>query len=59
MMFVTGPSKCGKSWLLRHNMDKFNQAKTARPVVFHYDFAQNKDLSFDMFLTDFEHMLID
>ncbi|MFO0117616.1 MAG: hypothetical protein ACK521_08380 [bacterium] len=26
LMFFTGPTKCGKSWLLRHNLEKFSSA---------------------------------
>ena len=58
LMFFTGPAKCGKTWLLRYNMQKFANASAAKPVVFHYDFKQNEHLSFDMFLTEFETMLI-
>ena len=58
LMFFTGPTKCGKSWLLRHNIDKFTKARAANPVVFHYDF-NGQLLSFDMFLQQFERMLIE
>lgn len=54
LMFVTGPTKCGKSWLIRQNIEKFKIAKQANPVVFHFDFnersstgASNMNLSFD------------
>jgi len=37
--FLTGPTKCGKSWYLRYNMAKF-QNSSANPLTFHYDLRQ-------------------
>ena len=56
-IFITGPTKCGKSWFLRRNMRKFQNAQI-KPIVFHYDMSHAKALSFDMFLHTFETMLI-
>lgn len=58
VMFVTGETKAGKSWLLRYNIRKF-QASTQNPIVFHYDLKELGMLSFDMFLHSFETMMID
>lgn len=61
LMFFTGPTKSGKSWLLRQNLEKFKLAKQANPVVFHFDLSENltnENLSFDMFLVQFERMII-
>ena len=61
VMFMTGPTKSGKSYLLRHNLQTFASTEGHRPVVFHYDFNElaNENISFDTFLVDFENMLID
>ena len=45
MCFVTGPTKCGKSWFLRQNMRRFQNA-AINPIVFHYDMQKYKLLSF-------------
>ena len=37
LMFITGPTKCGKSVLLRHNMIDFTNIGAHNPVVFHLD----------------------
>ena len=60
LMFVTGPTKVGKSYFLRHNMQAFASRERHKPVVFHYDFneEENENICFDTFLVDFEHMLI-
>lgn len=58
LMFLTGPTKCGKSWFLRYNLRKF-QASGQNPMIFHYDLRDQGMLSFDMFLHSFEKMLID
>ena len=34
--FLTGPTKCGKSWFLRENINKFAKSSN-RPHIFHYD----------------------
>jgi hypothetical protein len=57
LMFFTGETKQGKSWLLRYNIRKF-QASTQNPLVFHYDMRELGMLSFDMFLHSFEQMII-
>ncbi len=57
ILFVTGPTKSGKSWLVRYNMRKFQQSGQ-NPIVFHYDFREQGMLSFDMFLHTFEKRLI-
>ena len=61
LMFVLGPTKTAKSWLVRDCMSQFAQAKTARPCIFHFDLSDsvNENLSFDMFLVEFERMLIE
>ena len=57
LMFFTGETKAGKSWLLRYNIRKF-QASSQNPLVFHYDMRELGMLSFDMFLHSFEQMII-
>lgn len=57
LMFFTGETKGGKSWLLRYNIRKF-QASSQNPLVFHYDMRELGMLSFDMFLHSFEQMII-
>lgn len=56
--FLTGPSKCGKSWFLRFNMRKF-ESSPKKPLVFYLDLKEQKMTSFAMFLHGFESMLID
>ena len=56
-VFLTGPTKCGKSWFLRQNMLKFQNAQI-KPLVFHYDMNHAKAISFDTFLLTFESMII-
>ena len=57
LLFVTGPTKCGKSWFLHEEMQKFANTKTAvsslnyfetlqKPALFHFDFGQNENVSF-------------
>ena len=59
LMFITGPTKCGKSVLLRDNMLEFANVGGHNPVVFHIDFEElNSMASFDVFLARFESMLI-
>jgi hypothetical protein len=58
LMFFTGETKAGKSWLLRYNIRKF-QASSQNPIVFHYDMKELGMQSFEMFLYSFEKMLID
>lgn len=58
LAFVTGPTKIGKSWLLRYNLRKF-QASQQNPLVFHYDMREQGMQSFDMFLHSFEKMFIE
>ena len=59
LMFVTGPTRCGKSWLLHHNMEAFLKSNAARPTIFHYDFSAHHGISFQTFLVTFERMIID
>ena len=56
--FITGPTKCGKSWFIRENLKRF-QKSSNRPQVYHYDLREQKVLSFSMFLHSFESMLIE
>lgn len=58
LMFFTGETKAGKSWLLRYNIRKF-QASSQNPIVFHYDLKELGMQSFEMFLYSFEKMLIE
>ncbi len=58
LLFMTGPTKGGKSWFLRYNLRKF-QASGQNPIVFHYDLRDQGMVSFDMFLHTFEKMVID
>jgi hypothetical protein len=58
LAFITGPTKIGKSWLLRFNLRKF-EASQQNPIVFYYDLRSQGMLSFDMFLHTFERTLID
>lgn len=55
--FITGPTKCGKSWFLRYNMRKF-EANESRPLVFYFDLKERKQINFQTFLDEFEAMLI-
>lgn len=55
--FVTGPTKCGKSWFLRFNMRKF-EANESKPLVLYFDMNQRKCINFQTFLSEFEAMLI-
>ena len=59
LMFMTGPTQSGKSYLLRNNLQTFASTEAHNPVVFHYDFNEIDNISFDTFLVDFENMLID
>ena len=56
--FITGPTKCGKSWYLRYNMRKFQNSQIS-PLVFYFDMSAQKLLSFETFLHLFEKMMID
>ena len=58
LLFLTGPTKAGKSWYLRYNLRKF-QASGQNPIVFYYDLRDQGMVSFDMFLHSFETMVID
>jgi predicted AAA+ superfamily ATPase len=58
LAFVTGPTKYGKSWLLRYNLRKF-QASQQNPIVLYYDMRAQGMISFDMFLHSFEKMIIE
>ena len=59
LMFVTGPTKSGKSFLLRQNLALFTASQQHEPTVFHFDFGDhNQCLSFDIFLAKFEDMLV-
>jgi predicted AAA+ superfamily ATPase len=33
ILFLTGPSKCGKSWFLRYNIRKFQASSQVRHLV--------------------------
>jgi hypothetical protein len=61
LIFILGPTKTAKSWLVRESMKQFAQGKSAKPCLFHFDFSDvtNESLSFDMFLVEFERMLIE
>jgi predicted AAA+ superfamily ATPase len=59
LMFITGPSKCGKSVFLRQNMIDFVETGKHNPVVFHFDFEDmNSIATFDVFLARFEAKLV-
>jgi chromosomal replication initiation ATPase DnaA len=58
LLFLTGPTKAGKSWYLRYNLRKF-QASGQNPIVLYYDMRDQGMVSFDMFLHSFEMMVID
>jgi len=45
LLFVTGPTKVGKSNLVRHNMKKFMNMKDS--IVFHFDFGEHPETNFD------------
>ena len=61
LMFITGPTKSGKSVFLRENMREFAGSSKHKPVVFHFDFADqmNSMVTFDCFLSNFEAQLIE
>ena len=59
LLFLTGPTKSGKSFLLKQNLEKFQKNQSARPCVFHFDFNDHPGISFDAFLVNFETLLID
>ena len=60
LMFITGPTKSGKSMFVKDEMQNFANETKLRPVVFHFDFEEhsNSMVSFDCFLSRFEAMLI-
>ena len=59
-MFITGPTKCGKSVLLRQTLNDFAEKGQHNPVVFHFDFddSVNSMMTFDVFLQKFENMIV-
>ena len=60
LMFITGPTKCGKSVLLRQTLNDFAEKGQHNPVVFHFDFddSVNSMMTFDVFLQKFENMIV-
>jgi len=60
LMFFTGPTKCGKSYLLQQCIENFTKASMVKPSLFYFDFqAESPLLTFEMFLPKFEAMLVD
>lgn len=60
LMFITGPEKAGKSWLLQHNLLKFQNANLGtQPVLLHLDLAERNSISFAGFLDAFDWLVID
>lgn len=59
LMFVTGPEESGKSWLLKHNLEKFKKAKTEiQPLLVHLDLKKLSAVNFDTFLDLYEMAII-
>ena len=60
LMFITGPHNSGKSWFLRYNLQKFENAGTEiPPILIDIDLNRWNCLNFDNFLEIFENTTID
>ena len=57
LMFITGPELSGKSWFLRHNLEKFKGASVAK-LLFHLDLKDTRSINFENFLDQFEGGLV-
>lgn len=57
LMFITGPEHSGKSWFLRHNLEKFCKANVAKVLV-HVDLSSAGLLNFERFLDIFEGEIV-
>ena len=57
LMFITGPELSGKSWLLKHNLEKFQSAKVTK-LHFHIDLNNFGSLNLESFLDIFEGEII-
>lgn len=53
LMFITGPEKCGKTWLLKQNIDKFKSVKSGAFCI-EVDLDEHNSLNFETFLDAFE-----
>lgn len=53
LMFITGPEKSGKTWLLKQNIDKFKSVKSGAYCI-EVDLDDYNSLNFETFLDAFE-----
>jgi len=61
LMIITGPESAGKSWMLKHNIEKFRKAtpNNISPFLVYMDLKSCHSLSFDTFLDNYENTFID